>query len=103
MVVSYLPGYCYYQQFFEMCDDFNFGLHDRCWPHKRGGHGIQGDVGRHNDFIHAAILQNSVNAYFAINEIDPGSISFEELMVTLSLDLYRESKSLDPVGNFIYL
>ena len=90
-----IPGYGWYQQFFEACDDFNAGLHDRTWPHKRGGRGVPGDIGRHNDFIDAAMLQNTYNAYLVINDILPSKLSFYDAMIELASDLYRESITLD--------
>ena len=38
-----IPGYSYYKWLFEVCDRFNRNLHDRSWPHTRGGNGTQGD------------------------------------------------------------
>jgi hypothetical protein len=96
-----IPGYGWYQQFFEACDDFNAGLHDRTWPHKRGGRGVSGDLGRHNDFIDAAMLQNTYNAYLAINDILPSELTFQNAMIELASDLYRESIAL--VDNIRYV
>ena len=90
-----IPGYGWYQQFFEACDDFNAGLHDRTWPHKRGGRNTAGDVGRHNDFIDAAMLQNTYNAFCVINDILPSALSFQDAMIELATALYVESINLD--------
>ncbi len=41
-----VPCYEYYQQFFEVRDNFNRFLHDASYPHKRGGNGRKVTRGR---------------------------------------------------------
>jgi len=48
-----IPAYSHYNNMFEICDNFNRALHDRSWPHPRGGRGTSGDMGRHDDFLMA--------------------------------------------------
>jgi len=90
-----IPGYSYYKTFFEYCDNFNRSLHDRSWPHKRGGRGQLGDLGVQHDFIMAAILRNTINAYFSITQVDPLSVDFETSMTRLANDIYAYSIQLD--------
>ena len=97
-----IPGYySNYQQYFEYCDRFNAGLNDRCWPHKRGGRNTSGDLGAHNDFIQAATLRNTINAYLAITGISPKSIRFEDCCIDLANQLCHESATLD--ADYVYM
>ena len=52
-------------------------------PHKRGGKNTQGDLGCHHDFVMACIMQNTMNAYFSINELNIKTASFEKTMIEL--------------------
>ena len=79
---------------FEICDNYNRALHDCHWPHKRGGKNTQGDLGCHHDFVMACIMQNTMNAYFTINELNIKTASFEKIMIELALELYIYSCSL---------
>jgi hypothetical protein len=96
-----IHGYGYYKQSFEQCDNFNRSLHDHCWPHKRGGKGVAGDLGCHNDFLQAVMIQNACNAWYVLNDTSPTSptMTFEMLMTTLACDLCNES--FIDVANFI--
>ena len=96
-----IPGYCYYQQFFEYCDSFNAKLCERHWPHKRGGRGVPGDIGAHHDFIMASILQNTFTAYLAIANVNPDAISYETLAIDLALRLYYEVVTTEE--DYIYI
>ena len=80
-----IPGYSYYKQAFEACDNFNRALHDRCWPHKRGGRSLPGDIWNHHDFIQAAMLVNTTNACFFANGPESLSSTFEELVISLAI------------------
>lgn len=86
-----IPCYDNYKTFFEACDRFNRNLHDRYFPHKRGGKGRSGEDGEHNDFIMACILQNTFNAYHHINNVHVGSITFKEMCDSLSDDIFSYS------------
>ena len=84
-----IAGYGYYKQSFEQCDNFNRSLHDHCWPHKRGGKGVAGDLGCHNDFLQAVMIQNACNAWYVLNDTSPTSetMTFEKLMTTFKVSL----------------
>ena len=84
-----IPGYDIYKQCFEACDHFNRNLHDRSWPHKRGGHGRKGDFGCQHDFIFACILQNTVNATDELNR-NNGLVAktYEQKLIELSDDIF---------------
>lgn len=89
-----IPGYDYYKHSFEPCDNFNRGLHDKTWPHKRGGNGYDGDSGCAHDFIMACILQNTFNATSDINKTDGDSVSFEDKCAQLSDELFIYANTL---------
>ena len=89
-----IPAYGYYKNTFEVCDNFNRGLHDRQWPLKRGGSGISGDLGCHHDFVMAVIMQNVRNAWLSVNQATPSEHSFEDLMIELATGLFSESVDL---------
>ena len=88
-----IPCYDNYKTFFEACDHFNRNLHDRYFPHKRGGFGRSGEDGEHNDFIMACVLQNTFNAYHHINNANVGSITFKQMCDNLSDDIFIHSMS----------
>ena len=88
-----IPAYSYYKNMLEVCDNFNRALHNRAWPHTRGGAGVPGDIGSHHDFFMAVVMQNIRNAWLALNNTDPSSVTFEKSMKDLAYDLY--SYSLD--------
>ena len=61
-----IPRYGAYKFCFEIYDRFNRGLHDRCWPYKRGSKGTPGENGKHHDFLVAYMLQNTFHAWISI-------------------------------------
>lgn len=89
-----IPAYGYYKNMFEVCDNFNRGLHDRQWPLKRGGSGISGELGCHHDFVMAVVMQNVRNAWLSVNQAKPSEHSFEDLMIELATGLLNESIDL---------
>ena len=98
-----IPGYGRYQQLFETCYNFNRALHDRCWPHKRGESGVPDDLGAHQDYIQAAMLENIFNAYFCMPVTFPNSQPFYDICIELDNDLYEESVSLVVDNEYICL
>ena len=90
-----IPGYGYYKFFFEVCDRFNRNLHDRYWCHKRGGYKVLGESGAHNDFIMACILQNTFNAFHAVNKRDPRETTFLKFCIELSDAIFMHSLTCD--------
>lgn len=86
-----IPGYDAYKTMFEVCDRFNRNLHDRSWPHKRGGRKVRGEFGRQNDFIMAAMLQNTLNLWLCLRQRNPADYTFRQMCELLADDLYRES------------
>jgi hypothetical protein len=63
-----VPCYDFYKVCFSDCDNFNLGLDGKRWPFKRGGKGLHGMVGAHNDFAMMALWQNIYNAFYAIKK-----------------------------------
>ena len=55
---------------------------------------MPGDVGNVHDFLMGCIIQNTGNAYRALNNIDPLQNSFNELVSTLACDLARYAYEL---------
>ena len=78
-----IPGCCYCKKASEACDNFNRALHGRCWPHKRGGRNLPGNIWNHHDFIQATMLENTINAWFYANGPESLSNTFEEELVTM--------------------
>ena len=74
---------------FACCDHFNKGLHDKVWPHKRGGCGHTGAQGKINDFIMAVMLQNTYNAWHEITGTPPHDLSFKKFCCTLADQLWN--------------
>jgi hypothetical protein len=89
-----IPAYSYYKNMFEVCDNYNRALHDRSWPHPRGGAGTSGDLGCHHDFLMACVLQNIRNAWLVLNATDPLLYPFEDIMKDLAYELYSYSIDL---------
>ena len=94
-----IPGYDTYKTSFACCDDFNKGLHDKVWPHKRGGNGHKGFEGKINDFIMACMLQNTYNAWHQITGTVPHIISFQQFCCTLADQLWK-LKCNDPTSYY---
>lgn len=92
-----IPAYSYYKAFFECCDNFNRALHDKSWPHKRGGRGKSGEEGCHNDFLMAVVLQNTFHLYHDRNGTDPKTVNFMDLCVALSDQLFSYSQNYNVV------
>ena len=87
-----IPAYHYYKHMFEVCDKFNRALHDRQWPHIRGGNATKGDQGVHHDFLMAVILQNVFDAWFSAHDIDSSTRTFESMCTELANSLYTRLK-----------
>ena len=66
---SVIPGYSYYKWMFEVCDRFNRNLHDRSYPHSRGGKGRGGAYANAHDFDMSALLQNTFSCYDHLMEV----------------------------------
>jgi hypothetical protein len=47
-----VPIFGHYKKSFSLCDTFNRALHDRTWPHKKGGRGVSGAPGKINVSLH---------------------------------------------------
>jgi hypothetical protein len=45
---------------------------------------VSGELGQHHDFIPVAVLQNTVISYCWKREINPETLSFEDLMQELA-------------------
>lgn len=83
-----IPGYDYYKQMFESCDNFNKGLHDKSWPFKAGGKGVKGASGTENAFSMACILQNTFNAFHQITGRDSKDDNFQNFMCILADQIF---------------
>ena len=92
-----IPIYDVYKVAFSACDHFNRNLKDKKWPYSRGGRQIKGDQGKINDFFMACVLQNTFNSWFDINKIDHRSISFKQLCLDLSKEIYAYASLLNDI------
>lgn len=86
---SLIPAYDAYKCMFNVCDRFNRNLHDRTWPHRRGGRGMMGEFGHQHNFFMSCCIQNTINAYLDIEKIDPSTTSFMDLCLELADSLYE--------------
>ena len=89
-----IPGYDVYKSLFEACDNFNRGLHDKSWPHRRGGRGRAGHFGRSHDFIFACTLQNTFNIFTDMGGYFEGNMSFRDKCLELSDRIYNYAKTM---------
>ena len=82
-IKSHIPCYFFshfYKFAFDACDRFNRNLHDKSWPHSRGGHGTRGDFLNQHDFAMAVLLQNTFSLYDELNE------TYDESVVSWKYD-----------------
>ena len=89
-----IPGYDVYKSLFEACDNFNRGLHDKSWLHRRGGGDATGEFGCAHDFIFASILQNTFNLHTEMGGAVEANMSFQEKCFELSDRLFEYAKRL---------
>ena len=86
---STIPVYSEYAEMFNLCDRFNRNLHERTWPHKRGGLHKKWEPENYHNFALSAVLQNIFNLYHAINDEDHTKISFCQFCCSLADDIVR--------------
>jgi hypothetical protein len=84
-----VPIFDHYKKSFSTCDTFNRALHDRTWPHKKGGRGVSGAPGKIHDFMLSVILQNTINVYLYTRKRFPEEYNFKHFCEVLSNDLYQ--------------
>jgi hypothetical protein len=89
-----IPGYDYYKSMFELCDNFNRNLHDKTWPHVRGGKGVLGHFGRASDFYLGCILQNTFNLTEELTPANTENVCFELKCDVLATELFRHALTL---------
>lgn len=86
-----IPLFDIYKKTFNVCDQFNRKLHDRTWPHKKGGRNRLGEKGAQHDFIFTCILMNTFNAYwYGIGRGD-NKPDFQTNCVMLSDELFMQT------------
>ena len=56
--ITRMKSHSFYKFGYNTCDRYSRNLHDRTWPHSRGGHGTKGDFLNQHDFVTATLLQN---------------------------------------------
>ena len=83
-----IPVYTMHKNSFGLCDFFNRKLHDKTFPHKRGGKGVKGEAGKCHDCSMAVILENVFNAYRDMNRDRIHVPTFKQLCDELSDALY---------------
>lgn len=86
-----IPVYDYYKTFFEVCDRYNRNLHDKAWPHKRGGRDLQGEDGHHHDFLMACVLQNVRNACVTARGVSLSDETFQQFCDLLADQLFQHA------------
>ena len=107
----------FYKFSFDACDRFNRNLHDKSWPHARGGSGTRGDFLNQHDFAMAVLLQNIFSLFNELSEtydrtevswkydgkdaVDPDRIkSFCSKCIRLADEVFLDSLNLFP-GEFL--
>jgi hypothetical protein len=83
-----VPLFTDYGKYFNTCDQFNRSLHDRSWPHKKGGYKRFGAQGAQHNFILTCILMNTFNAQFDINQMVREDFDFCRLCLELADELF---------------
>jgi hypothetical protein len=91
---AHIPGYDVYKSMFECCDRFNRNLHDKTWPHRRGGNVQHGHFGRASDFILGCILQNTFALYDELLLNNSEVLSFKQKCINLSDEIYDHFSKL---------
>jgi hypothetical protein len=89
-----VPIYTHYKFSFAACDEFNKGLGDRTWPHKKGGRNCPGDRGCQHDFMLSCILQNVFNYYRELSRRSTENISFMDLCLTLADEIHTHCQTI---------
>lgn len=87
----YIPGWRLYNDIYSTCDRFNRQIEDRVWPLKHGGHGLEGEQGRQDDFALVCANSNIYTAYGAINKFRLERASYKDFWIQASDDLYVNS------------
>jgi hypothetical protein len=89
-----VPIYTHYKFSFAACDEFNKGLGDRSWPHKKGGRNCPGDRGCQHDFMLSCILQNVFNSYRELSRRSTENISFMDLCLILADEIHTHCQTI---------
>jgi hypothetical protein len=55
-----------YKATFNVCDKFNRCLHQKTWPHRKGGYIRFRDQGAQHDYMFSCILINTVNVWLEL-------------------------------------
>lgn len=76
------------------CDMLNRALHDRCWPHKKGGRDMLGDRGMQDNFAFSSIIQNTIKVINSLNSDSYEAVDFKSFCLDLSDELYDVGCSL---------
>ena len=115
---NHIPCYFFYKFAFDACDRFNRNLHDKSWPHARGGHGTKGDFLNQHDFVMAMLLQNVFALFDELNEtydhsevdwkfdgkdiVNPARTkTFCDRCLLLADELFLDSLNLNPTEIFL--
>jgi hypothetical protein len=89
-----IPLFEHYKQSFRACDRFNEKLHDRSWPHRKGGFCKLGDLGTQHNYMLSSILQNTFNCYRNCAGRRVENQSFQDCCERLSDEIFMYSSSL---------
>ena len=83
-----------YSKLFYAYDGYNKQIKHRVWPHRDGGNGRLGEAGKHNSFMFGCIIENTVNAYRHIMNVDSEDFEYFGYCQTLANDLYVYASTL---------
>lgn len=83
-----VPLFTLYGKNFSTCDHFNRSLHQRTWPHRKGGYQRSGAQGAQHNFIFSCILINTFNAFHDINRHPSENFDFQADCVALADQIF---------------
>lgn len=85
-----LPVWDHYKNMFNVCDNFNSNLSDRCFPHKCGGNGVPGQNGQVHKFVMASLLQNIRAIAISLDPLRYENMNFHDFCKELAAQLIDE-------------
>jgi hypothetical protein len=86
---AWIPGCDDFALMFSTCDHYNRELYGKTFPHRASS-----DCLALNDFLFSCVLLNTFHVYVYSHGIDPTTASYRDVMLSLSVKLYKHGCSL---------
>eukprot|EP00602_Paraphysomonas_sp_CaronLab_P009213 CAMPEP_0185034516 /NCGR_PEP_ID=MMETSP1103-20130426/24485_1 /TAXON_ID=36769 /ORGANISM="Paraphysomonas bandaiensis, Strain Caron Lab Isolate" /LENGTH=212 /DNA_ID=CAMNT_0027571205 /DNA_START=668 /DNA_END=1303 /DNA_ORIENTATION=+ len=77
-ITHIVPLYDHYKVIFNVSDLFNKSMHDRFFPHRKGGKNISSDLGCIHNFTLTAVLLNVIHCHLDYSKEENIEYDFEE-------------------------